>query len=1153
MRFVLSILILLFLVFAFPTALFAQFEQVQRLDISNLVDDLYGIATNPEEEIIYIMNLRQCTVCILNEDLDEVIDRVQLNEPQDIYGMDYNPEDNTWWCADRRNNNIYHYDIEGELLNSFASGGNSNGVCYCPTTETIFVAEHPGGIREMTVEGELIERHIDNISLTAIEYYPPNNSLLVMEGNDRVYEYSLEGERLAVIFGNDLIDGNGLGLDYNPRTRLLYCTGREGIVHIFEDRHSAVPAITIEPEAFDVQVGMGLIGEETLVVTNTGEEESRLMFSIEITGEGIDWLEVEPVEAELANDEAIEVELTISTDELQPGQFERNLIISSNDPENNRLEVPVDLTVIAGFGELRGIVVDHSNDEPIPGALISIPRFDFERQADENGEFRFEEIPEWVYTVEATAEDFLPMTLEEVEVTEDEVTEVEIRMLHSVFDLSADEVPRILPPDQQEEINLELQNPGNGQLSWTVEIEFPMGADVDRWEIRNGFDAEEAVQNNRLGGVEFIDDHYYIAGGIRGEDNQIYVVSREGEVARQFAQAGESNYGYRGLAYDGEHLWGCDDGIIYGFTTEGEVIAEFECPIGSTRPITWDPDRELLWTCNVTTDIAGINRDGEQVVLIDRPDQGLHVYGLGYYRDDPDDCNLYLFCRDGETDRQVWKMNLENGQVFLEAEPEFEGRAGTVSINQRWDPRSWVFITLTSSPDRVEVLHLDSPTGWIGINPVEGAVEAGESSELAVLFDTQGLPLNLEFTCDFVFTHNGVGGETTVPVSLMATEGNVHTDRTLELDLGWNLVSVNLDPDEHNVIELTRPLTDEDLLDLMKDGMGRFYNPEFNFNNIPGWFAPQGYLIKVNEECQLTIEGTSVFPDDPIDLIDGWQMVSYYPRIDVEATVALSGIRDQLLIAKDGGGHFYVPEWDFSNMGDMSEGNGYMLKMDGEAELVYRLREEGNEVFSSAESAKPSRFSEPKPTGVNMSLLVLAEQIPEFEGVEVGAFADDRCIGAGVLQNGKCGIALWGDDPTTPKVDGAKESQNWDIRIFDGERECVSEFEAVQGSDRYETDAFSVIRLTEKSVPPLKFGIESAYPNPFNAQTSIRFAMKETGDASLRVYDLTGKEVASLIDGKVDAGVHKRVWNAESFSAGVYFIQMAADVETSRAKVVLVK
>ena len=89
---------------------------------------------------------------------------------------------------------------------------------------------------------------------------------------------------------------------------------------------------------------------------------------------------------------------------------------------------------------------------------------------------------------------------------------------------------------------------------------------------------------------------------------------------------------------------------------------------------------------------------------------------------------------------------------------------------------------------------------------------------------------------------------------------------------------------------------------------------------------------------------------------------------------------------------------------------------------------------------------------------------------------------------------------------------------------------------------------------PYQFRLAQNYPNPFNSQTTIRYQLPATSEVSLIVYDITGREVVSLVSGKQSAGEHKVVWDAEGIASGVYFIRLAADEGQSMVKkVMLVK
>lgn len=77
--------------------------------------------------------------------------------------------------------------------------------------------------------------------------------------------------------------------------------------------------------------------------------------------------------------------------------------------------------------------------------------------------------------------------------------------------------------------------------------------------------------------------------------------------------------------------------------------------------------------------------------------------------------------------------------------------------------------------------------------------------------------------------------------------------------------------------------------------------------------------------------------------------------------------------------------------------------------------------------------------------------------------------------------------------------------------------------------------LEEASIVPQAFHLYGNYPNPFNPSTRVRFLLPESGEVSLKVYDLTGSVVAELIDGPLEAGEHEVEFSAGRLASGVYF------------------
>jgi hypothetical protein len=86
-----------------------------------------------------------------------------------------------------------------------------------------------------------------------------------------------------------------------------------------------------------------------------------------------------------------------------------------------------------------------------------------------------------------------------------------------------------------------------------------------------------------------------------------------------------------------------------------------------------------------------------------------------------------------------------------------------------------------------------------------------------------------------------------------------------------------------------------------------------------------------------------------------------------------------------------------------------------------------------------------------------------------------------------------------------------------------------------------------------KFLLEQNYPNPFNPMTTIEFSVPSARHATLRIVDMLGREVTSLVDKVVAAGTHRVEWNAEGRPSGVYLARFRAGDVVQTRKLILVK
>jgi parallel beta-helix repeat protein len=105
---------------------------------------------------------------------------------------------------------------------------------------------------------------------------------------------------------------------------------------------------------------------------------------------------------------------------------------------------------------------------------------------------------------------------------------------------------------------------------------------------------------------------------------------------------------------------------------------------------------------------------------------------------------------------------------------------------------------------------------------------------------------------------------------------------------------------------------------------------------------------------------------------------------------------------------------------------------------------------------------------------------------------------------------------------------------------------------------FSPKRSVDVTDLPLKFALEQNFPNPFNPTTAISLYFEEPGQASLKIYNLCGQLVKTLIEGRMDSGNHSVVWdgkneNGKEVSSGIYFYVLATDYGKTTKRMTLLR
>ncbi|MBN1292435.1 MAG: T9SS type A sorting domain-containing protein, partial [Candidatus Latescibacteria bacterium] len=151
-------------------------------------------------------------------------------------------------------------------------------------------------------------------------------------------------------------------------------------------------------------------------------------------------------------------------------------------------------------------------------------------------------------------------------------------------------------------------------------------------------------------------------------------------------------------------------------------------------------------------------------------------------------------------------------------------------------------------------------------------------------------------------------------------------------------------------------------------------------------------------------------------------------------------------------------------------------------------------------------------------------------------------------------IAHWKEEEQiTGDVPPQKSTGNWEIleTTVDLDNNCAEAYTTTFSSfglfESYEPTA------VDEGMKPDRFALLQNQPNPFNPSTTLSFTLPDAGDTRLIVYNVSGQEVARLVDGPMPAGTHQVVFDALQMASGVYFYRIVCNGFTATKRMMFVR
>ena len=161
-------------------------------------------------------------------------------------------------------------------------------------------------------------------------------------------------------------------------------------------------------------------------------------------------------------------------------------------------------------------------------------------------------------------------------------------------------------------------------------------------------------------------------------------------------------------------------------------------------------------------------------------------------------------------------------------------------------------------------------------------------------------------------------------------------EQVIEFPLGWSLFSTFIAPDDTDISSVLAPIISNIIL--AKDNTGLAYLPEWEFNGIGDIQIGQGYQVKTNAETNLSLQGDQILPEEnTVELLLGWNILGYLRTQAAPANLVLAQLvaQSNLVIAKNGSGDAYLPQWEFNGIGTMKPGEAYQIKTNTAATFLY--------------------------------------------------------------------------------------------------------------------------------------------------------------------------------------------------------------------------
>jgi len=375
--------------------------------------------------------------------------------------------------------------------------------------------------------------------------------------------------------------------------------------------------------------------------------------------------------------------------------------------------------------------------------------------------------------------------------------------------------------------------------------------------------------------------------------------------------------------------------------------------------------------------------------------------------------------------------------------------------------------------------------------------------------------------------------------------------QTLEMNDGWNLISLYVRPIDMSVEVIFAPIIEN--LRKVKD-IYSSYDPNLPsvYNTLQELEEGNGYYVKLMAASVLDVTGAPLDPTQtPLDINSGWNLVAYVNQNSMDVEEACAELIDSgnLRKVKDIFSSFdpNLPS-AYNTLVNMDPGKGYYMKIFDAVTFYYPLAVRNSNMV--ADGLEASIWETVAYT--NSMITYVQVEVEESAGMILGSFAGDEC-------RGQARINSYESMNVTSLVINGEDTEEISFRIYNpSTKKTLDCNEMIMTDPGNEYPGMLTITVPGEEDVPVMTSMLNIYPNPFNPETSVSYQLAKEAEVMINVYNARGQLVRELVNATETAGDHIVTWNGtdsmnRECASGLYLIRFVSEGKNQTHKAILMK